>query len=46
MSSESRRLDILSAREISDLYGLPSFTDEERRLYRLYFDLSELLTAA
>jgi hypothetical protein len=37
MSSESRRLDILSAREITDLYGLPSFTDEERRLY---FDLS------
>ncbi len=37
MSSESRRLEILSAREITDLYGLPSFTDEERRLY---FDLS------
>src|SRR5664279_4516209 len=41
--SESRRLDILSAREITDLYGLPSFTDEERRLY---FDLSESERAA
>jgi Domain of unknown function (DUF4158) len=43
MPSESRRLDILSAREITDLYGLPSFTDEERRLY---FDLSESERAA
>ena len=43
MSSESRRLDILSAREITDLYGLPSFTDEERRLY---FDLGESERAA
>jgi TnpA family transposase len=37
LSSESRRLDILSAHEITDLYELPSFTDEERRLY---FDMS------
>jgi hypothetical protein len=43
MSLESRRLDILSAREITDLYGLPSFTDEERRLY---FDLSPAEQAA
>jgi TnpA family transposase len=41
--SESRRLDILSAREITDLYGLPAFTDQERRLY---FDLSESERAA
>ena len=32
-----RRLLILTAREIDDLYGLPCFTDEDRRLY---FDLS------
>jgi hypothetical protein len=34
---DSSRLPILSAREIDDLYGLPRFTEEERRLY---FDLS------
>jgi hypothetical protein len=32
-----RRLLILTAREIDDLYALPCFTDEDRRLY---FDLS------
>jgi TnpA family transposase len=37
MTSDSRRLAILTAREIHELYGLPSFTDEERCLY---FDLS------
>jgi hypothetical protein len=37
MVSESRRLAILTVREIHELYGLPSFTDEERCLY---FDLS------
>lgn len=34
---DSSRLPILSAREIDELYGLPRFTEEERRLY---FDLS------
>jgi hypothetical protein len=37
MSPDSRRLDILTAREIEELYGQPRFTDEDRRLY---FDLS------
>jgi hypothetical protein len=37
MTSDSRRLAILTAREIDELYGLPRFTDEERRIY---FDLS------
>lgn len=37
MPADSRRLSILTAREIDDLYGLPRFTDEDRRLY---FDLS------
>lgn len=37
MATESRRLSILSAQEITDLYGLPRFTEEDRRLY---FDLS------
>ena len=34
---DSSRLSILSAREIDELYGLPRFTEEDRRLY---FDLS------
>jgi TnpA family transposase len=37
MTSDSRRLSILSAREIDELYGLPRFTEEDRRLY---FELS------
>ena len=35
--ASSRRLSILTQREIDDLYGLPRFTEEERQLY---FDLS------
>ena len=37
MASDSRRLSILAAQEIDDLYGLPRFTEDDRRLY---FDLS------
>jgi uncharacterized protein DUF4158 len=37
MTSDSRRLAILTAREIHDLYGLPCFTEQERCVY---FDLS------
>jgi exonuclease VII large subunit len=37
MPANSRRLSILTAREIDDLYGLPRLTDEDRRLY---FELS------
>lgn len=37
MTSDSRRLAILTVREIDELYGLPCFTDEERCIY---FDLS------
>ena len=37
MASDSRRLSILTAQEIDDLYGLPRFTEDDRRLY---FDLS------
>jgi Domain of unknown function (DUF4158) len=37
MSFDSRRLAILTEREINDLYGLPCFTEEERCTY---FDLS------
>lgn len=37
MAAHSRRLSILSAAEINDLYGLPNFTQDERSLY---FDLS------
>ncbi len=33
MSSETRRLAILTDKEIDDLYALPKFTDEERHLY-------------
>lgn len=43
MSAESRRLSILSASEVDDLYAMPRFTDDERRLY---FDLSEPERAA
>jgi hypothetical protein len=37
MTPASRRLSILTAREIDELYGLPRFTAEDRRLY---FELS------
>jgi hypothetical protein len=37
MSTDSRRLSILTAQEIDDLYGLPIFTEDNRRLH---FDLS------
>jgi TnpA family transposase len=37
MGADSRRLSILTAREIDDLYGLPRFTENDRLLY---FDLS------
>jgi len=37
MATDSRRLSILTAQEIDDLYGLPRFTEDDRRLY---FDLS------
>jgi hypothetical protein len=37
MASDSRRLSILTAQEIDNLYGLPRFTEDDRRLY---FDLS------
>ena len=37
MSNNSRRLAILSAKEVDDLYGIPHFTEDERHLY---FDLS------
>jgi hypothetical protein len=37
MTSDSRRLAILTASEIHDLYGLPCFTEQERCIY---FDLS------
>ena len=33
MSNNSRRLAILSAKEVDDLYGLPHFTENERHLY-------------
>jgi hypothetical protein len=33
MTSDSRRLAILTAREIDELYGLPRFTDEDRCIY-------------
>ena len=36
-SLTSRRLSILTRREIDDLYGLPRFTEEDQQLY---FDLS------
>jgi hypothetical protein len=37
MAPDSRRLSILTAQEIDDLYGLPRFSEDDRRLY---FDLS------
>jgi len=37
MASDSRRLSILTAQEVDDLYALPRFTEEDRHLY---FDLS------
>lgn len=37
MAAVSRRLSILTAQEIDDLYGLPRFTEDDRRLY---FDIS------
>ena len=37
MASESRRLSILTVQEVSELYDLPCFTEEDRHLY---FDLS------
>ena len=37
MASESRRLSILTAQEVDDLYALPRFTEDDRQLY---FDLS------
>lgn len=37
IAANSRRLSILSAAEVGDLYGVPNFTQEERCLY---FDLS------
>ena len=37
MASDSRRLSILTVQEVDDLYGLPRFTEDDRRLY---FDLS------
>jgi len=35
--NRSRRLEIVTASEIDDLFGLPRFTEEDRQLY---FDLS------
>jgi len=37
MATDSRRLSILTTREIDDQYGLPRFTEDDRLLY---FDLS------
>ena len=37
MPADLRRLSVLTAQEIDDLYGLPRFTQDDRRLY---FDLS------
>jgi hypothetical protein len=37
MATDSHRLSILTDAEIEDLYGLPRFTGDDRRLY---FDLS------
>jgi hypothetical protein len=33
MSTDSCRLSILTAQEIDDLYGLPRFTEDDRRLH-------------
>ena len=37
MATDSRRLTILTVQEVDDLYRLPRFTEDDRRLY---FDLS------
>src|ERR1700733_11593849 len=37
MVTDSRRLSILTAQEVDDLFGLPRFIEEDRQLY---FDLS------
>jgi TnpA family transposase len=37
MITDSRRLSILTTREIDDLFGLPNFSEDDRRYY---FDLS------
>jgi len=39
MSKNSRRLTILSTKEVDDLYRLPHFTEDEQHLY---FDLSKV----
>lgn len=39
MSSDTRRLNILSIEEVEDLYDLPKFNDDDRKLY---FDFSIL----
>lgn len=39
MTTDTRRLTILSAEEISALYDLPKFNDDDRRLY---FDFSSV----
>ena len=33
MGADSRRLSILTTREIDELYGLPRFTEDDRLLY-------------
>jgi len=33
MNSDARRLAILTAGEVNDLYGLPRGTEEDRRVY-------------
>jgi hypothetical protein len=43
MNVNSRRLTIRTAKEIDDLYGLPYFNDEDRRLY---FELSAVEQSA
>ena len=43
MNVNSRRLSILTKREIDDLYGLPCFNDEDRCLY---FDFSTVEKSA
>jgi hypothetical protein len=37
MAADSRRLSILTAKKVDDLYGLPRFNEDDRLLY---FDLS------
>ena len=38
MATNSRRLSILTTQEIDDLFGLPSFTENDRRFF---FDLNQ-----